>query len=52
MRDIQEKYGDRIYRPGEDDIDDLTPEELTEHRRKVVQMFESGKTEFDGTEDT
>jgi hypothetical protein len=47
VRDIQERFGNQIYRPGEDDMDDLTDEEKSERRAQIEQMFQSGDTEFD-----
>jgi hypothetical protein len=47
MRDIEERFGAQIYRPGEEDVDDLTDEEKSERRAQIEQMFQSGETEFD-----
>jgi superfamily II DNA or RNA helicase len=48
MQELKDKYADKIYRPGEDDVDDLSAEEMSERREEIAQMFASGKTDFDG----
>ena len=46
-KSVEEQYGDKIYRPG-DDIDlDMTDAELSERRQEITQLFASGERDFD-----
>ena len=45
-RTVEELYGDDIYRPGDDIEVDLTEDEMTERRRELQEMFDSGETNF------
>lgn len=48
LETVEDKFKDDIYRPGDEiDLLDLEESAMTERRREIEAMFESGEPKFE-----